>query len=98
MIQSTSLKEMLISAPVIWNPDFTRPFMLQTDASGYGVGAVLSQYDDKRYDHPVATFSLKLLLREQNYSTIEKECLAIKLGVQASISSVPTWQTVYNTD
>ena len=77
------LKEMLISAPVIRNPDFTRPFVLQTDASGYGVGAVLSQYDDEGHDHPVAYYSHKLLPREQNYSTVEKECLAIKLGVQA---------------
>ena len=57
--------------------------MLQTDASDLGVGAVLSQYDDNGHDHPVAYFSRKLLPREVNYSTVEKECLAIKLGVQA---------------
>ena len=41
-----------------------------------------SQTDDEGIDHPVANFSRKLLPREQKYSTIEKERLAIKLGVQ----------------
>ena len=47
------------------------------------MGAVLSQVDDDGQDHPVAYYSQKLLPREQRYSTVEQECLAIKLGVQA---------------
>ena len=47
------------------------------------MGAVLSQEDKERVDHPVAYFSRKLLPREERYSTIENECLAIKLAVQA---------------
>ena len=39
--------------------------------------------DNDGHDHPVAYFSRKLLPREVNYSAVEKECLAIKLGVQA---------------
>ena len=77
------LKELLCSAPVLCAPDFTKEFILQTDASERGVGAVLSQEDEERVDHPVAYFSRKLLPREERYSTIEKECLAIKLAVQA---------------
>ena len=77
------LKEFLCSTPVLWSPDFTREFVLQTDASDFGVGAVLSQFDDEGTDHPIAYFSRKLLPREQRYSTVEKECLAIKLGTQA---------------
>ena len=66
------------------NPDVEREFILQTDASGYGVGAVLSQEDENGQDHPVAYYSRKLLPRERiYYLTIERECLAIKLGVQA---------------
>ena len=58
-------------------------FILQTDASNCGVGVVLSQVDSQGLEHPVAYFSRKLLDREKKYSTIEKECLAIKLAVQA---------------
>ena len=47
------------------------------------VGAILSQIDDNNEEHPVGFFSRKLLPREQQYATVEKECLAIKLGVEA---------------
>ena len=77
------LKEFLCSSPVLKSPDWDKPFILQTDASNRGVGAVLSQPDADGSDRPVAYFSRKLLPREERYSTIEKECLAIKLGVQA---------------
>ena len=77
------LKKQLCSAPVLHSPDFDKPFLLQTDASDRGVGAILSQEDADGNDHPVAYFSRKFLPREQRYSTVEKECLAIKLGFQA---------------
>ena len=78
------LKQLLCSAPVLRTPDFERPFLLQTDASDRGVGAVLSQPGvEAGTDHPVAYFSKKLLPREEKYSTVEKECLAIKLATQA---------------
>jgi len=78
-----SLKIALCSAPVLHNPDFRKEFVLQTDASERGIGAVLSQADEDGHDHPVAYYSRKLLPREQNYSTVEKECLAVKQGMQA---------------
>ena len=77
------LKTHLCSAPILRSSDFSRQFILQTHASERGVGAVLAQVDDQGEEHPVAYFSRKLLPRETHYSTVEKECLAIKLGVQA---------------
>ena len=71
---------MLVSAPLMRNPDFTRTFFLQTDASGVGVGAVLSQGETD--DQPIAYFSRKLLCREKVYATVEKECFAIVLAVK----------------
>ena len=74
-----TLKRSLCTSPVLKCPDFQLPFILQTDASDWGVGGVLSQVDERGQDHPVAYFSRKLLARERRYPTIEKECLAIKL-------------------
>ena len=68
----------LCSDPVLRNPDFDKEFVLQTDASERGLGAVVSQYDSEGEDHPGLYLSWKLFPREQNYATIEKECLAIK--------------------
>ena len=53
------------------------------NASDWAVGAVLSQVNEIGDEHPVCYFSRKLLSREERYSTIEKECLAIKMGVEA---------------
>ena len=72
-----SLKENLCASPILHNPDFTREFILQMDASDCGIGAVLSQLDDTGTDCPVAYYSRKLLPREENYAAVEKECLAI---------------------
>ena len=76
-----TLKKALTSATLLRNPDFSQTFQLQTDASDTEIGAVLSQGGDQ--DQPIAYYSRKLLDRERNYSTIEKECLAVLLGIKA---------------
>ena len=77
------LKRRLCTAPVLQSPNFSQPFVLQTDASDRGLGTVLTQWDENNCDHPVTYFSRKLQPHEQRYSTVEKECLAICLGVEA---------------
>ncbi len=76
-----TLKDALCSEPILKMPDFTLEFILQTDASDRGLGAVLSQVFDGK-EHPVVYLSRKLLPREQNYATIEKECLAVKWAIE----------------
>ena len=63
-------------------PDVNQPFILQTNASHLGVGAVLLQQDTAGEKRPIAFASRKLLPRESRYSTIERECLAITWGVK----------------
>ena len=65
-----NFKTLLVSSPLIQNPDFARTSILQTDSSGVWVGAVLSQGENE--DQPVAYFSWKLLPRERAYSTIKR--------------------------
>ena len=75
------LKTVLTSDPVLKLPDRTKPFVLRTDSSSSGLGAVLLQYHN-REPFPVAYASRKLLDRETRYSTIERECLGIIFGVE----------------
>lgn len=71
------LKQALASRPVLQGPNFTKPFCLQTDASDYGIGVVLSQRDDDGTYQPIAFYSKKLNKAERRYAVIERECLAI---------------------
>ena len=71
------LKETLIGDSVLRIADPSKPFVLQTDASNRGLGAVLSQVDAQREEHQIAYASRKLFPRERKYSVIEKECLAL---------------------
>ncbi|XP_053571626.1 cyclic nucleotide-binding domain-containing protein 2 [Bombina bombina] len=73
-----SLKSALVSAPVLAAPIPTKRFSVHTDASMFGLGAVLSQADEEGQDHPVAYISRKLLPREVGYAAVE-ECLALHL-------------------
>jgi len=72
-----TLKTLISSAPVLKYPRFDREFIIQTDASDVGVGAVLSQLDGDGVKKPVAFASQSLSVRERNYSTTEKEAYAI---------------------
>ena len=73
-----ALKLALTSPPLVRLPDFDRPFILCTDASDTGLGAVLSQLDDDKVEHPVYYASRTLVNGEPNYTVTERECLAVK--------------------
>lgn len=77
-----SAKDLLCNAPVLSAPNFAQPFSLQVDASARGAGAVLMQADDADIEHPISYFSKKFTKCQQNYSTIEKEALALLLALQ----------------
>jgi hypothetical protein len=70
------LKSKLISRPILQYPDFSKEFILTTDASNSGLGAVLSQGPVGK-DLPVAYASRRLNNAEIHYTTSEKELLAI---------------------
>ena len=76
------VKQALCGEPLLHTPNFSLPFVLQTDVSGRGLGAVLSQ-QVRGVDRPVLYISRKLSEREARYSTVERECLAIRWAVDA---------------
>ena len=75
------LKCCLITAPVFVYPDFDRDFVLETDASILGLGAILSQVQDDDRLHPLAYASRSLSKSEKNYPVTELETLAVVWGV-----------------
>jgi len=77
-----TLKAILASAPVLLAADFSKDFFLFTDASNIAVSAVLTQKDNNDIYRPISYLSHKLNKAQRNYSTIEKELLAIVLAVR----------------
>lgn len=76
------LKDCLTSAPVLHQPDFSRPFFIQCDASLVGVGSVLFQVTDDGGEHPIAFHSKKLNATQRKYSVTELECFAAVLSIK----------------
>lgn len=74
------LKEIITSDQILAYPDFNLPFILTTDASNYALGAVLSQIQNG-IEKPIAFGSRTLNKTEANYSTTEKEALAIMWAI-----------------
>ena len=71
-----TLKLRLECEPILILPLDEKPFVLATDASDVGIGAVLTQ-ECEGVKHPVCFASRKLLSRERAFSVIERECLAL---------------------
>ena len=74
-----TLKELLTTQPLLQYPNFTKPFVLTTDASNDAIGAILSQGPIGK-DLPISYASRTLNNAERNYPTVEKELLAIVWG------------------
>lgn len=75
------IKHALTSAPVLACPDFSRPFLLQTDASTQGLEAVLTQ-NLEGGERVIAYASRTVNQAEKNYSATELECLAVVWGIR----------------
>ena len=75
------LKKKCMMAPILVFADFKKPFRLETDASGEGLGTVLLQESDDRQYHPVAYASQELKGGEPKYHSSKLEFLALKWAV-----------------
>ena len=76
------LKEKLSSEPILKYPDYSREFILLTDASKTSLGAILSQKDDDGKEHPIIYDSRSLNIHEKNYDITKLEALAIMWAIK----------------
>ncbi|KAG0439465.1 Retrovirus-related Pol polyprotein from transposon [Dictyocoela muelleri] len=79
-----SMKNCINNALPLKLPNFSKTFIIYTDASNFALGAVLTQKYDE-IDYPIFFYSRKFSQSEINYTTTEKECLAI-------ISAIKNWK------
>jgi len=82
-----ALKHALTSAPVLQVPNPAQPYSVFTDASDFGIGATLMQEDPDGHLHPVSFDSHRLTSAERNYSTTDREGLAI-------VSTLKKWRHI----
>ncbi|GFV41655.1 retrovirus-related Pol polyprotein from transposon 297 [Trichonephila clavipes] len=68
--------------PVLYAANFEREFIVQTDASNAGMGAVLTQLDEQGEEHPILYLSKKFSEVEKRYCTTEKECASIVFAIK----------------
>ena len=72
-----SLRDAMITAPVLIHPDLNKPYIINTDSSKKGLGYVLCQKGEDGLEHPIAYGGRSLRGAEYNYSTTELEALAV---------------------
>ena len=77
-----TLKRMVCESPVLIHADPEKRFQMETDASSYAYGAVLSQKATDNKHHPVAFYSKSMTPVEWNYGIGDKEALPIIKGLQ----------------
>ena len=67
----------MVTVSILVFPDWKKPFHVHVDASSIALGIILAQPGEGDLDHPIAFVSRKLSSAERNYTTIEREGLAM---------------------
>ncbi|XP_050369085.1 uncharacterized protein LOC126787211 [Argentina anserina] len=91
------IKELLTNAPIICSPDWTLPFEIMCDASDYALGAVLGQRKEKLL-HAIYYASKTLNDAQVNYTTTEKELLAVVFALEKFRSYLLGSKVIIHTD
>jgi len=84
-----TLQDTMCDKPVLWKPDFMKPFYILTNASVYGMGAIISQEGESTLQtphkkpklHPITYYSATFTETERNYDIYDRELLAIMKAI-----------------
>ena len=76
------IKAKLAIAPVVAHPNFDKPFILYTDVSGGGIGAILHQKGDDSRERIIACTSRTYNKHKKKYPITKQECLVVVCGVE----------------
>ena len=87
------LKQACMMASILVFADYIKPFLLETNACKYGLGAVLSQKQSDGWYHPIAYGSKALTPQEKNYHSTKPEFLALKWAVTEHFKEYLTYQS-----
>ena len=90
-----ALKQACMTAPILMFADYTKAFLLETDAFKDGLGVVLSQKQVDRQYHPIAYGSRDLMPNEKNYHSTKLAFLALKWAVTEHFKIVPALPVIF---
>jgi hypothetical protein len=93
-----SLKEAVLHAPLLAQLDYSLPIYIRCDASRFGCGAVLFQYDARGYEHPVCYASRKFLSAECNWSTFSQEASTVVWALERFSEYVQGYHVIVECD
>ena len=92
------LKRRLVTAPILSPPDWTKEFHVTLDASGWCLGAILWQADDENREKPIYYASRQMSPAERNYTTTEREALAVIYACKKFRHYLLGYQVIFHTD
>jgi hypothetical protein len=77
-----TLKQKMVTAPILVFPDWSKEFNVHVNASSIALGEVLAQPGEGDINHPIAFASSNISTSEMNYTTTEREGLAMVYAMQ----------------
>ena len=96
--QFLELKALVLAAPLLKQLDYEKPIFIRCDASRFGAGAVLFQYDERGFEFPVCYASRKFLPNERNWSTFSQEASTVVWALERFAEYVQGYHVIVECD
>jgi hypothetical protein len=97
-IKFEQLKQCVLDAPLLAQLDYSKPIFIRCDASKFGCGAVLFQYDERGFENVVCYASRKFLPSERNWSTFSQEASTVVWALERFAEYTQGYHTIVECD